>query len=81
MNPTIFLVLADNMTQGEEVIKKAYLDIDDCAVITNPAYLDTITLDRNEQVYMHGQSSSNLFEALKSKMGSHHTINIQVINP
>jgi len=82
MIPPITLIVADNMKQGNAVINQAGLDLDSCAVITNPSYFEHIVLNNNETVYAHACTSTQLFNSLNRQINiSGHNINLKIINP
>jgi biotin carboxylase len=80
MIPPIQLIIADNMAQGKEVARAAKLDLDSCAVITKPSYLDPVSFYENETVYVHANSSSELYDELNYKIkASLKNINIKIV--
>ena len=82
MIPTVTLVVADNMKQGNLLINKVGLDLDSCAVITNPSYFEHIKLNPNETIYAHASASTPLFNSLNQQISlSGHNINLKIINP
>ena len=79
---SVILVVADNMKQGNAVIKYSKLKLDSCAVITNPEYFDEIKLHEDEIIYAHAAASTELFNGLNHKISeSGRSINIRIVNP
>jgi hypothetical protein len=64
----ITLILANNMTEGNEVISHYGLDPDKCAVITKIGHMDDVILIPNETVYAHYNTDAYLFLDFISKL-------------
>lgn len=71
------------MGQGKEVAASCGLNLDSCAIITQPDYLYHVTLYPNETVYVHAGASTNLLNRLNFEIKSqaYQNINIKMVTP
>lgn len=73
------IILANNMSQGEAVIKACNMDEDDCAVLTEPDYLDHVQFLKDETVYAHNNVSPEIVSKFTAKINLIPKSNIKLI--
>jgi hypothetical protein len=73
------IILANNMSQGETVMNACGMKEDDCAIITEPDYLDEVRFFANETVYAHNNVSPELVSKFTAKINLMPDSNLKLV--
>ena len=85
LNSKVSLVLGDDLDQVNKVIALEGLNPDNAAPITNPDYLDYLTLVPDETIYIAGWSSTEMLQAIQDKIKADikpgKSVHLQIVMP
>jgi hypothetical protein len=68
MIPPITIIIADDMLKGKAVAKAIKVNLDSCAVITQPSYMHYISFYPNETIYAHSETSNKMIDAFNDRL-------------